>query len=96
MARYRLKSKLYGVGEALQNTVGGIAGGTGKALDSTVGGIAGGLAGAHFIGNALSSTVLSGVPGGGLIAPLLGAGIGAAATRGLGKGLKSASDSLQE
>jgi hypothetical protein len=95
MARYRLKSKLYGVGEAVQNTIGGVAGGTGKALDSTVGGLAGGLAGAHFIGNALGNTVLSGVPGAGIIAPLLGAGIGSAATRGLGKGLKYAADSLQ-
>lgn len=99
MATYRLKRKTFGWAEGVSDTVGGIAGGVGKALDSKPAAIAGGLAGGSLIGGAIGKG-LAGL--GGLAAPisgtlgwLVGAGIGAAATRGLGKGLKSASDSLQ-
>ena len=94
MATYKIKRKTFGWAEGAQNTVGGIAGGVGKALDSKPAAIAGGLAGGA-IGQGLSS--LGGLAGAasGPLGWLVGAGIGAAATRGLGKGLKSASDSMQ-
>ena len=94
MATYRLKRKTYGMAEAAGNTLGGIAGGVGKALDSKPAAIAGGLAGGATLGGAISAG-LAGLGGlasaaSGPLGWLVGAGIGAAATRGLGKGLKEA------
>jgi hypothetical protein len=85
MARYVLKRKTYGLGQAAENTIGGVTGGIGKALDSTPAAIAGGLAGGSMLGGAI---------GFGPLGWLVGAGIGAAATRGLGKGLKSAGNTM--
>lgn len=84
MAKYILKRKTYGLADAAQNTLGGVAGGVGKALDSTPAALAGGLAGGSMLGGV----------GYGPLGWLVGAGIGAAATRGLGKGLKSAGNSM--
>lgn len=98
MARYILKRKTYGMIDAAQNTIGGVTGGVGKALDSTPAALAGGLAGGHILGGAISSGLagMGGLTGAvsGPLGWLVGAGIGAAATRGLGKGLKSASNSM--
>lgn len=96
MARYKIKRKTYGLAEAAKNTVGGVAGGVGKALDSTPAAVAGGLAGGATIGSSIASG-LSGLGGiastfSGPLGWLVGAGIGAAATRGLGKGLKNAAE----
>ena len=99
MATYRLKRKTSGIAEAAGNTLGGIVGGAGKALDSTPAAMAGGLAGGHFIGGAITKGLAAtGILGSALSGPLgwlVGAGIGAAATRGLGKGLKGAANELQ-
>ena len=99
MATYRLKRKTYGIAEAASNTLGGVVGGTGKVLDSTPAAAVGGLLGGHYVGGAITSgLVSSGVLGSALAGPLgwlVGAGIGAAATRGLGKGLKGAANELQ-
>ena len=99
MATYRLKRKTFGWAEGAQNTIGGIAGGVGKALDSKPAAVAGGLAGGATLGSAIGQGLssLGGLAGAasGPLGWLVGAGIGAAATRGLGKGLKSASDSMQ-
>lgn len=97
MATYHLKRKTYGLAEAAQNTLGGVAGGVGKALDSTPAAIAGAAHGflgpvGQAIGGGLSAL---GVPGGMLLGQVVGAGVESAGVRGLGKGLKSASDSLQ-
>lgn len=99
MARYTLKRKYYGVADALGNTVGGTAEGIGKALDSKPAAIAGGLAGGSLLGGTIGTT-LAGMGGlaslaSGPIGWLVGAGLGAAATRGLGKGLKSAGQDMQ-
>lgn len=91
MARYRLKRKYYGVvdaaGNVLSNTAGGIMQGAGKAMDTTIGGLTGGLLGAPLIAGLM--------PGLGPLGYLAGAAISSAATRGLGKGLKSAGQDLQ-
>ena len=98
MAKYILKRKTYGMVDAAQNTLGGVTGGVGKALDSTPAAIAGGALGGSVlggtIGSALSGTALGSLGLGGPLGWLVGAGIGAAATRGLGKGLKSAGNSM--
>ena len=90
MARYRLKRKYYGVvdaaGNVLSNTAGGIMQGAGKAMDTKIGGLTGGL---------LAAPAIGGLIGLGPLGLLAGAAIGSAATRGLGKGLKSAGQDLQ-
>ena len=97
MATYHLKRKTFGFADAAKNTIGGVAGGVGKALDSTPAAIGGAAYGAMGpVGDFLSSTMTGlGVPGGNILGRVIGAGVTSAATRGLGKGLKSASDSLQ-
>lgn len=91
MARYRLKRKIYGVvdaaGNVLSNTAGGVMQGAGKAMDTTIGGLTGGVLAAPVIASL--------IPGAGPLGLLAGAAIGSAATRGLGKGLKSAGQDLQ-
>lgn len=99
MARYTLKRKYYGVADALGNTIGGTTEGIGKALDSKPAAMIGGLAGGSILGGAIG-TAMSGLGGlaalgSGPLGWLVGAGIGAAATRGLGKGLKSAGQDMQ-
>ena len=95
MARYVIKRKTYGIAEAASNTIGGVAHGVGQALDSTpaaaVGGVAGGATLGSAIASGLASTGLLGTAVGGPLGWLGGAGRGAAATKGLGKGLKAAS-----
>lgn len=94
MATYRLKRKCYNaLTEAASNTLGGVTEGVGKALDNKIAGVAGGFLGATKLGGTLGSII--GGPIGGLLG--LGAGylIGSSATRGLGKGLKSAGQDLQ-
>lgn len=98
MAKIVLRRKTYGLAEAAGNTIGGVAQGVGQALDSKPAAMAGGLAGGAVLGGSITSA-LAGLGGlGGVAATLsnplgwlVGAGIGAAATRGLGKGLKEAS-----
>ena len=96
MATYHLKRKTFGILEAGQNVLGGVAGGVGKAMDSTPAAIAGGVHG--FVGpvGTTLGTALSGAIGpiGGLLGRIVGAGVESAAVRGVGKGLKNASDSL--
>lgn len=99
MATYRLKRRLYGVTEAMGNVVGGTAEGVGKFMDTKPAALAGGLVGASTLGSAIT-TGLTGLGGlaGTLAGPagwLIGAGLGAAATRGIGKGLKSAGQDMQ-
>lgn len=99
MATYILKRKSYGVVDAAQNTLGGVTGGVGKALDSTPGAAVGGLLGGHIIGGGIKTALANsgGVLGSSVAGPLgwlAGAAIGAAATRGLGKGLKRAGSSM--
>ena len=96
MAKIILKRKTYGLAEAAGNTIGGVAQGVGQALDSKPAAMAGGLAGGAVLGGSITSA-LAGL--GGVAASLsnplgwlVGAGIGAAATRGLGKGLKEAAN----
>lgn len=100
MATYILKRKTYGLVDAAKDTAGGIMGGAGKALDSKPAAIAGGLAGGSLLGGAIGTGLagLGGLAGmaAGPLGWLVGAGIGAAATRGLGKGLKNASDSVSD
>ena len=96
MTTYHLKRKTFGMLEAGQNVLGGVAGGVGKAMDSTPAAIAGGAHGfvgpvGSTIGSALSA---AGVPGGAILGRVIGAGVESAAVRGIGKGLKNASDSL--
>lgn len=97
MATYHLKRKTFGFAEAAQNTIGGVAGGVGKALDSTPAAIAGAAHGAMGpVGSAIGTGLSAlGIPGGEILGRVVGAGVEGAAVRGLGKGLKSASDSLQ-
>jgi hypothetical protein len=91
MARYRLRRKTYGVAEAAGNVIGGTAEGVGKVMDSNIGGAIGGLAGGAALGAPLGAALGLGGPIGWLAA----AGLSAAATRGLGKGLKSAGQDMQ-
>lgn len=96
MARYRIKRKTYGLVDGAGNVVSGVAGGVGKALDSTPAAVAGGLAGGATLGASIGSG-LAGLGGiasacSGPLGWLVGAGIGALATRGLGKGLKNAAE----
>lgn len=95
MAKYRLKRKCYNaLTEAASNTLGGVTEGVGKALDNKVAGVAGGALGAAKLGG-----TIGGMIGMGPIGSVLGMGagylIGSAATRGLGKGLKTAGQDLQ-
>ena len=95
MARFRLKRKTFGVAEAAQNTIGGVAETAGNIADTKVGGVAGGIGGGALLG----STIAAGLPALGFAAGpvgwLIGAGLGAAATRGIGKGLKSIGESVK-
>ena len=86
MARYVIKRKTYGVTDAVQNTIGGVAETAGNIADTKIGGLAGGLATASTIAPFI---------GMGPIGWLVGAGLGAAATRGVGKGLKSLGESIK-
>ncbi len=90
METYRFKRKSYGIVEGAENVVGGTMKGVGKAADSTLGGIAGAAMGAKYLGEGIGA--LTGI--GGVGGTLLGMGLGAAAMRGTGKGLKAAGDSL--
>lgn len=87
---YRIKRKTFGVAEAAQNVIGGAAETAGNIADTKIGGLAGGLA----TGGAIASHIgaLSAL---GPVGWLIGAGLGAAATRGVGKGLKSIGESIK-
>lgn len=97
MATYRLKRKCYNaLTEAAGNTLGGVTEGVGKALDNKVAGVAGGVIGATKLGGMIGTALTGmGVPLGGLIGTGLGYLAGSAATRGLGKGLKTAGQDMQ-
>lgn len=90
MARYVLKRKTYGVADAVQNTIGGAAETVGNIADTKIGGLAGGLATGGAIAGAIPALAALGPVGW-----LVGAGLGAAATRGVGKGLKSIGESIK-
>lgn len=94
---YRIKRKTFGVADAAQNVIGGAAETAGNIADTKIGGLAGGLATGGTIASGLGITsALSGL--GSLAGPvgwLIGAGLGAAATRGVGKGLKSVGESIK-
>lgn len=96
MAKYRLKRKCYNaITDAASNTLGGVTSGVGKAMDTKLGGAVGGLIGGQYLGGAIGSA-LSGLGWfSGPVGWLAGAALGSAATRGLGKGLKSAGQDLQ-
>lgn len=100
MATYILKRKTYGLVDGVKETGAGVAGGVGKALDSTPAAIGGGILGGHYLGNAIGGALANsgwlGSAVGGPLGWLIGAGIGAAATKGLGKGLKRASNYEEE
>jgi len=98
MARFIIKRKTFGVIEAAQNTIGGTLETAGNIADTKIGGLTGGIAGGSMMGSAIASKYLSGL-GAGLAGPagwLIGAGLGAAATRGIGKGLKSIGEGIKE
>jgi len=83
-----IKRKTFGVAEAAQNVIGGAAETAGNIADTKIGGLAGGLA----TGGAIQSALGIGM---GPIGWLIGAGLGAAATRAAGKGLKSVAESIK-
>ncbi len=83
-----IKRKTFGVGEAAQNIIGGVAETAGNVADSKIGGIAGGLASAGAIQGLLGL-------GGGPLGWLAGAALGSVATRAAGKGLKSIGESIK-
>ena len=85
---YRIKRKTFGVAEAAQNVIGGAAETAGNLADTKIGGLAGGLA----TGGAIQSALGIGL---GPVGWLIGAGLGAAATRAAGKGLKSVGESIK-
>ena len=85
---YRIKRKTFGVAEAAQNVIGGAAETAGNIADTKIGGLAGGLATGGTIQSALGI-------GMGPVGWLIGAGLGAAATRAAGKGLKSVGESIK-
>ena len=89
MAKYRLKRKTYGVikatGNVLGNTVGGVTEAAGKAMDTKLGGLAGAIGGMSLLTNL----------GLGPVGWLASGALGAAATKGLGKGLKAAGENMQ-
>lgn len=96
MAKYRLKRKTYGIGDAIgntlsgagnaiKNTVGGVAETVGKAADTKLGGFAGALGGLSLLGGM----------GLGPIGWLASSALGAAAVRGAGKGLQSVGQNMQ-
>ena len=85
MARYRLKRKTYGVGDAVSNTLGGAAETIGKAADTKLGGLVGAAGGMSLLTNL----------GLGPLGWLASGALGAAAVRGVGKGLKSAGQNMQ-
>jgi hypothetical protein len=83
-----IKRKTFGVAEAAQNVIGGAAETAGNIADTKIGGLAGGLA----TGGAIQSALGIGL---GPVGWLIGAGLGAAATRAAGKGLKSVGESIK-
>ena len=86
MAKYRLKRKTYGIGEAVGNTLGGVTEAVGKAADTKLGGFAGALGGMSLLGS-------MGLPWG--IGHIVSGALGATAVRGLGKSLKSVGQNMQ-
>ena len=93
---YRIKRKTFGVAEAAQNVIGGTMETAGNIADTKIGGVAGGLAGGSMLGAKIGAA-LPGMLGfaSGPIGWLVGAGLGAAAARGIGKGLKSVGESIK-
>jgi hypothetical protein len=83
-----IKRKTFGVAEAAQNVIGGAAETAGNIADTKIGGLAGGLA----TGGAIQSALGIGL---GPVGWLIGAGLGAAATRAAGKGPKSVGESIK-
>lgn len=93
MARYRLKRKCYNaLTEAAGNTLGRVTEGVGKALDNKVAGIVGGVLGATKLGGTIGTMM---GPFGSILGMGAGYLLGSAATRGLGKGLKTAGQDMQ-
>ena len=90
MARFRIKRKTFGVADAAQNVIGGAAETAGNIADTKIGGLAGGLATGGAIAGAIPALTALGPVGW-----MIGAGLGAAATRGVGKGLKSIGESIK-
>ena len=101
MARYIIKRKTFGVADAVQNTIGGAAETAGNIADTKIGGTVGGLLAGAKYGTALGGMLTGGATGGmlgtlaGPIGWLAAAGLGAAATRAAGKGLKSVGESIK-
>ena len=82
MATYVIKRKTKSYSGEV---IGGIASGVGKALDSKPAAIGGAIIGGAKLGGLIGGLMPI---GGKTLGTLIGAGIGAAATRGLGKGLQ--------
>jgi hypothetical protein len=95
MARYVIKRKTFGVADAVQNTIGGAAETAGNIADTKIGGTVGGLLAGAKWGGALGSAMGLGGTLAGPIGWLAAAGLGAAATRAAGKGLKSVGESIK-
>lgn len=99
MARFRIKRKTFGVADAAQNVIGGAAETAGNIADTKIGGLAGGLATGGLVAGKLGLTAAGALSSLGAAAGpvgwLIGAGLGAAATRGIGKGLKSVGESIK-
>lgn len=90
-----IKRKTFGVAEAAQNVIGGAAETAGNIADTKIGGLAGGLALGSTIGAHLPGVLAAGTGALGPVGWLIGAGLGAAATRAAGKGLKSIGESIK-
>lgn len=103
----RLKRKQFGgVGQAVSNTLGGVATGvstavgktlegTGSMANSGLGAVTGGAAGVMGLTGAVGSALGAINPLLALAAPIVAGGIGAAATKGVGKGLQAAGQTMQ-
>lgn len=90
MATYRLKRKIYGIGDIAGTAVGSTLGAAGGMADTTTGGIIGGIA-------ATNSEFLNEVlPGGPITSGLVGYGLTRAAgkvAKNVGREIRSGSDS---
>jgi len=92
---YRIKRKTFGVAEAAQNVIGGAAETAGNIADTKIGGTVGGILGGSMLGAKIGAALPALGFASGPVGWLLGAGLGAAATRAAGKGLKSVGESIK-
>ena len=93
--KFSIKRKTFGVVEAGQNILGGAMETAGNIADTKIGGLAGGVAGGSLLGGTIAGALPALGFAAGPVGWLIGAGLGAAATRAAGKGLKSVGESIK-